>query len=146
MCVYVCWLTSVPSCVCCLPVSDAAHAALHCCFAMLCVFPYSAALQAALQRNVCYLTPLALVLFAMLCAFPYSAALQAALQCNMCYLTPLALGCGGQFSAEGGELFLGNAGTAMRPLTAAVAAAGRGKHACKTNIQGCCRSRRVSGH
>jgi 3-phosphoshikimate 1-carboxyvinyltransferase len=28
---------------------------------------------------------------------------------------------------QGGELFLGNAGTAMRPLTAAVAAAGRGK-------------------
>ena len=36
-------------------------------------------------------------------------------------------GCGGQFTANGGELFLGNAGTAMRPLTAAVAAAGRGK-------------------
>ncbi|CAK0786651.1 hypothetical protein CVIRNUC_009865 [Coccomyxa viridis] len=35
-------------------------------------------------------------------------------------------GCGGRFPAEGGELFLGNAGTAMRPLTAAVAAAGRG--------------------
>lgn len=28
---------------------------------------------------------------------------------------------------EGAELFLGNAGTAMRPLTAAVAAAGRGR-------------------
>ena len=28
---------------------------------------------------------------------------------------------------QGAELFLGNAGTAMRPLTAAVAAAGRGK-------------------
>lgn len=36
-------------------------------------------------------------------------------------------GCGGRFPAEGAELFLGNAGTAMRPLTAAVAAAGRGK-------------------
>jgi len=36
-------------------------------------------------------------------------------------------GCGGRFPAAGGELFLGNAGTAMRPLTAAVAAAGRGK-------------------
>jgi len=35
-------------------------------------------------------------------------------------------GCGGVFPAAGGELFLGNAGTAMRPLTAAVAAAGRG--------------------
>ena len=35
-------------------------------------------------------------------------------------------GCGGRFPAQGGELFLGNAGTAMRPLTAAVAAAGRG--------------------
>ncbi|KAI8469338.1 MAG: 3-phosphoshikimate 1-carboxyvinyltransferase [Monoraphidium minutum] len=35
-------------------------------------------------------------------------------------------GCGGRFPVEGGELFLGNAGTAMRPLTAAVAAAGRG--------------------
>lgn len=43
-------------------------------------------------------------------------------------------GCGGKFPIEGGnsgaakplELFLGNAGTAMRPLTAAVAAAGRG--------------------
>jgi hypothetical protein len=30
-------------------------------------------------------------------------------------------------AAEGAELFLGNAGTAMRPLTAAVAAAGRGR-------------------
>lgn len=38
-------------------------------------------------------------------------------------------GCGGRFSAEGGELSLGNAGTAMRPLTAAVAAAGRGRSA-----------------
>jgi len=28
---------------------------------------------------------------------------------------------------QGAELFLGNAGTAMRPLTAAVAAAGRGR-------------------
>lgn len=36
-------------------------------------------------------------------------------------------GCGGRFPSEGAELFLGNAGTAMRPLTAAVAAAGRGK-------------------
>lgn len=36
-------------------------------------------------------------------------------------------GCGGRFPSSGGELFLGNAGTAMRPLTAAVAAAGRGK-------------------
>jgi len=35
-------------------------------------------------------------------------------------------GCGGRFPVEGGDLFLGNAGTAMRPLTAAVAAAGRG--------------------
>ena len=35
-------------------------------------------------------------------------------------------GCAGRFPSEGGELFLGNAGTAMRPLTAAVAAAGRG--------------------
>jgi 3-phosphoshikimate 1-carboxyvinyltransferase len=37
------------------------------------------------------------------------------------------VGCGGRFPAAGGELFLGNAGTAMRPLTAAVAAAGRGE-------------------
>jgi 3-phosphoshikimate 1-carboxyvinyltransferase len=36
-------------------------------------------------------------------------------------------GCGGRFPSMGAELFLGNAGTAMRPLTAAVAAAGRGK-------------------
>jgi len=36
-------------------------------------------------------------------------------------------GCGGRFPSTGGELFLGNAGTAMRPLTAAVAAAGRGE-------------------
>lgn len=36
-------------------------------------------------------------------------------------------GCGGRFPSEGAELFLGNAGTAMRPLTAAVAAAGRGR-------------------
>ena len=36
-------------------------------------------------------------------------------------------GCGGRFPVEGAELFLGNAGTAMRPLTAAVAAAGRGR-------------------
>lgn len=37
-------------------------------------------------------------------------------------------GCGGKFPLEGEgiELFLGNAGTAMRPLTAAVAAAGKG--------------------
>ena len=35
-------------------------------------------------------------------------------------------GCGGRFPSQGAELFLGNAGTAMRPLTAAVAAAGRG--------------------
>lgn len=35
-------------------------------------------------------------------------------------------GCGGIFPSTGAELFLGNAGTAMRPLTAAVAAAGRG--------------------
>ena len=35
-------------------------------------------------------------------------------------------GCGGQFNSKGEELYLGNAGTAMRPLTAAVAAAGRG--------------------
>lgn len=37
------------------------------------------------------------------------------------------VGCAGAFPAAGGELFLGNAGTAMRPLTAAVAAAGRGE-------------------
>jgi 3-phosphoshikimate 1-carboxyvinyltransferase len=36
-------------------------------------------------------------------------------------------GCAGKFPVEGAELFLGNAGTAMRPLTAAVAVAGRGK-------------------
>ena len=36
-------------------------------------------------------------------------------------------GCGGNFPTQGAELFLGNAGTTMRPLTAAVAAAGRGK-------------------
>ncbi|PNW85329.1 hypothetical protein CHLRE_03g181300v5 [Chlamydomonas reinhardtii] len=36
-------------------------------------------------------------------------------------------GCGGRFDSAGAELFLGNAGTAMRPLTAAVVAAGRGK-------------------
>lgn len=36
-------------------------------------------------------------------------------------------GCGGQFPSAGAILFLGNAGTAMRPLTAAVAAAGRGE-------------------
>ena len=35
-------------------------------------------------------------------------------------------GCEGRFPTEGGDLFLGNAGTAMRPLTAAVAAAGSG--------------------
>lgn len=35
-------------------------------------------------------------------------------------------GCAGTFPSSGAELFLGNAGTAMRPLTAAVAAAGRG--------------------
>lgn len=35
-------------------------------------------------------------------------------------------GCAGRFPSGGGTLFLGNAGTAMRPLTAAVAAAGRG--------------------
>lgn len=35
-------------------------------------------------------------------------------------------GCAGRFPSQGGTLFLGNAGTAMRPLTAAVAAAGRG--------------------
>ncbi|CAL8469065.1 g8606 [Coccomyxa elongata] len=35
-------------------------------------------------------------------------------------------GCSGRFPVEGGGLFLGNAGTAMRPLTAAVAAAGKG--------------------
>ncbi|GAX85840.1 hypothetical protein CEUSTIGMA_g13255.t1 [Chlamydomonas eustigma] len=39
----------------------------------------------------------------------------------------LVHGCGGKFPVEGAELNLGNAGTAMRPLTAAVAAAGRGK-------------------
>ncbi|CAG9466681.1 unnamed protein product [Pedinophyceae sp. YPF-701] len=36
-------------------------------------------------------------------------------------------GCNGRFPVEGAELFLGNAGTAMRPLCAAVAAAGRGE-------------------
>eukprot|EP01026_Neomeris_dumetosa_P050997 TRINITY_DN4482_c0_g1_i12.p1 TRINITY_DN4482_c0_g1~~TRINITY_DN4482_c0_g1_i12.p1 ORF type:complete len:423 (-),score=87.91 TRINITY_DN4482_c0_g1_i12:141-1295(-) len=36
-------------------------------------------------------------------------------------------GCRGKFPANGGDLFLGNAGTAMRPLTAAVAAAGAGE-------------------
>lgn len=35
-------------------------------------------------------------------------------------------GCGGRFPSPGAQLHLGNAGTAMRPLTAAVAAAGRG--------------------
>ena len=35
-------------------------------------------------------------------------------------------GASGRFASAGAELFLGNAGTAMRPLTAAVAAAGRG--------------------
>ena len=35
-------------------------------------------------------------------------------------------GCAGKIPVEGAELFLGNAGTAMRPLTAAVAAAGEG--------------------
>jgi len=35
-------------------------------------------------------------------------------------------GVGGRFPVAGADLFLGNAGTAMRPLTAAVAAAGRG--------------------
>ncbi|KAJ9526087.1 hypothetical protein QJQ45_009540 [Haematococcus lacustris] len=39
----------------------------------------------------------------------------------------LVQGCGGRFPAGGAELYLGNAGTAMRPLTAAVAAAGRGR-------------------
>ncbi|KAJ9526190.1 hypothetical protein QJQ45_009654 [Haematococcus lacustris] len=39
----------------------------------------------------------------------------------------LVQGCGGRFPAAGAELYLGNAGTAMRPLTAAVAAAGRGR-------------------
>lgn len=38
------------------------------------------------------------------------------------------VGCGGRFTTVGGDLFLGNAGTAMRPLTAAVAAAGQGKY------------------
>ena len=36
-------------------------------------------------------------------------------------------GCAGRFPVEGAQLSLGNAGTAMRPLTAAVAAAGRGE-------------------
>lgn len=36
-------------------------------------------------------------------------------------------GCAGTFPSAGAELSLGNAGTAMRPLTAAVAAAGRGE-------------------
>ena len=35
-------------------------------------------------------------------------------------------GCGGRFPSAGSDLSLGNAGTAMRPLCAAVAAAGRG--------------------
>ena len=35
-------------------------------------------------------------------------------------------GCAGKIQVKGAELFLGNAGTAMRPLTAAVAAAGDG--------------------
>jgi len=35
-------------------------------------------------------------------------------------------GCAGRIPVEGAELFLGNAGTAMRPLVAAVAAAGKG--------------------
>lgn len=35
------------------------------------------------------------------------------------------IACGHHLLLQGGELFLGNAGTAMRPLTAAVAAAGR---------------------
>ncbi|KAK9793758.1 hypothetical protein WJX73_004077 [Symbiochloris irregularis] len=35
-------------------------------------------------------------------------------------------GCAGRFAPQGKTLYLGNAGTAMRPLTAAVAAAGRG--------------------
>ncbi|XP_024522505.1 3-phosphoshikimate 1-carboxyvinyltransferase 2 isoform X1 [Selaginella moellendorffii] len=44
--------------------------------------------------------------------------------------TATVVGCGGKFpvkeqNGEGIELFLGNAGTAMRPLTAAVAVAGR---------------------
>lgn len=38
------------------------------------------------------------------------------------------VGCGGSFPTSGGDLFLGNAGTAMRPLTAAVAAAGKGTY------------------
>lgn len=37
------------------------------------------------------------------------------------------VGCAGQFKKDG-ELYLGNAGTAMRPLVAAVAAAGKGKY------------------
>jgi hypothetical protein len=47
---------------------------------------------------------------------------------TMAWLRPAMYvqGCGGRFPSSGGELFLGNAGTAMRPLTAAVAAAGRG--------------------
>lgn len=40
--------------------------------------------------------------------------------------TVVVKGCGGTFDSKGEELYLGNAGTAMRPLTAAVAAAGRG--------------------
>jgi hypothetical protein len=36
-------------------------------------------------------------------------------------------GCAGKFPVSGAQLSLGNAGTAMRPLTAAVAAAGRGE-------------------
>jgi hypothetical protein len=47
--------------------------------------------------------------------------------CNASLLTtppPVSLPC---LLPQGAELFLGNAGTAMRPLTAAVAAAGRGR-------------------
>jgi hypothetical protein len=49
-------------------------------------------------------------------------------------------GCGGRFKVEGAELFLGNAGTAMRPLTAAVAAAGRGRCAALAHQSSRCRS------
>lgn len=39
-------------------------------------------------------------------------------------------GCGGKIPSEGAELFLGNAGTAMRPLTAALCV-GNGKYVSK---------------
>lgn len=47
--------------------------------------------------------------------------------CSNIYTQFCTCRCAGRFSKDG-ELFLGNAGTAMRPLTAAVAAAGRGTY------------------